>query len=75
MTDRYTPWAIALAALLEGGIFLLSYLDVIGTDMTISCGFAVGAVLVTALMLRPARDEPVQTTIDLDPWHSSDDRK
>jgi len=68
VNERYTPWAIALAALLEVGIFLLSYLGVIGAATTISCGFAVGAVLVTALMLRPAAQEPAR------PLDSSEDR-
>jgi len=57
MKQGYTKWAIALAALLEIGIFLLWHLGMIGTATTISCGFAVGAVLVTSLMLQPADDE------------------
>lgn len=58
MIRRYTRWAVTLAACLEVGIFLLSYLRVISTATTISCGFAVGAVLVASLMLQPvATDE------------------
>jgi hypothetical protein len=47
-----TDWAIALAASLELGVFALAYLDIIGRTATIALGFALGAVLVTAIILR-----------------------
>jgi hypothetical protein len=61
LNNSYTGWAIILAASLELGIVLLSYLGLIGNATTLSAGFAVGAVLVAALMLRDEeveRDEP-----------------
>lgn len=58
MDDRAAhDWAIALAACLELGVFCLYRLDAIGTTATIAWGFAVGAVLVTALLLRPPRPD------------------
>ncbi|HEX4782008.1 MAG TPA: hypothetical protein VH301_14690 [Usitatibacter sp.] len=51
MSSRYNAWAVVLAICLELGIFGLYCLNVIGIATTASCGFAVGAVLVTALML------------------------
>jgi hypothetical protein len=51
-------WAIALAASLELGILALAYLGVLGRAATLSLGFALGAVFVTALILRPeAQDD------------------
>ena len=65
MNDRYTVWAVILAVCLELGIFYLSYFNVIGLATTLSCGFAVGAVLVTALMLSDASfEEDAEATKD-----------
>jgi hypothetical protein len=41
---------------LELGIFLLRYLDVIDSTATIALGFAFGAVLITAIILRAEVD-------------------
>jgi hypothetical protein len=62
MTRRYTRWAVTLAALLEAGIFVLSGLNVIGAATTISCGFAVGAVLIASVMLHPVASANDETT-------------
>jgi len=50
-------WAIALAACLELGIIWLHHLDIIGKTFTLASGFAVGAVLVTTLLLRPIAEQ------------------
>lgn len=54
-------WAITLAACLELGILFLYRLGIITTTFTLASGFAVGAVLVTTLLLRPTagrEDQP-----------------
>jgi hypothetical protein len=48
-----TNWAIALAASLELGVFVLAYLGVLDRAATLTLGFALGAVLVAAIVLRP----------------------
>jgi len=77
MNNRYTLWSVILGALLELGIFYLSYSGVIGLATTLSSGFAVGAVMVAALMLSDAafevhvdpaqdrEDAPRSTTIEI----------
>jgi hypothetical protein len=52
MKNIYRVSAVVLAVLLELGIFYLYHLGIIGNATTLSFGFAVGAVLVTSLMLR-----------------------
>jgi hypothetical protein len=54
VNNTYTVWAVALAVCLELGVFYLAWFGFIGMATTISCGFAVGAVMVTALMLSDA---------------------
>ena len=53
-------WAIALAACLELGILFLHQVEIISTTFTLASGFAVGAVLVTTLMLRPVAEREDQ---------------
>ena len=53
-------WAIALAACLELGILFLYQLGIIATTFTLASGFAVGAVLVTTLLLRPMAEREDQ---------------
>jgi hypothetical protein len=48
-----TDWAIALAASLGLGILALAYLGALSRAATLSLGFALGAVFVAAIILRP----------------------
>jgi hypothetical protein len=65
MKNIYTLWAVALASFLEVGIFYLYYCELIGNATALASAFAVGAVVVTAVVLRDGafdyRDNPRDT--------------